>query len=276
MDPGVSPVSKAARKAAIEAEVARRDRATGVPPHLHVAILTSTSQARDGGRPFMTAEFVQSLGEQQAEEFNPDSSERFSPDSILHEVINIRDEEGDDPSPGGSRALPHSPRPLPELTHEAITAAIESNKPIRLLPNQGDFLPPDAPYADFSEFQGLLIFSARAARALRPLLEPSCRRVPVVCAGHELVGYELLAVEDVLDLANSETQFATDRLHKCPDILFRYTFFTDRLGRRAIFRVPCGSRMLVLQPFVDVARANGLRGFRFQRIWPRTTASPWL
>jgi hypothetical protein len=116
----------------------------------------------------------------------------------------------------------------------------------------------------------MMIFSAAAAEALSRLLEPSCQEVPVTCAGHELRAYRLVAVEDVLETGKS----SSDSFWTNPESL--PTFCTDRLGGKAIFRVPQREQTMVLRPFVEIVRAGNFNGFRFRQIWPRSAMKVWL
>ena len=163
------------------------------------------------------------------------------------------------------------------LLGRLIEDAIERGMPIELTPNVSDV--PNAPAADYCEFgsidDGLLIFSARAAAALRDLLEPNCQAVPVSCPGHALAAYRLHAVEDVLDAARSDGWWHDLKTRRHAIDITSYAFFTERLGRAAIFTVPQHWQVLVLQPFVDVVRGCGLSGFQFRKVWPRSTTARW-
>jgi hypothetical protein len=174
--------------------------------------------------------------------------------------------------------LPGDSSPAPdEITPEVIAAAIESGRPIELAPDPTLKLPPDTPLADYGRLDQLMIFSAAAARALGPLLTSSCREVPVTGGRHELRAFELTAVEDVLDPEKSEFEWLDSRTKRWMSGVLKFAFFNDRLGSRAIFRIPQLQHYdLVLQPFVDVVRAGGFTGFRFRRVSPHTTLKHWV
>ena len=224
-------MSKADRKAAIQAEIARRERESGVPPNLHVYTM----------RP------------QQADERGPRG---FSPVEV---VWRLRD-----------RKL------VEEMECRLLDAALREGKPIELVFDDAKYYVRGAPPADYCEIpfgrysfnHNLLIFSRRAADALRELLEPCCRRVPVSCKTHDLIAYQFQAVEDVLDAAKTDAWWNDYRTREYTTSINRYSFFTDKLGKAALFTVPQNSQLLALQAVVDVVRQHGLNGFVFRKVWP--------
>jgi hypothetical protein len=227
------------RRAAIEAEIARRELASGVPPHLHVYAFREHYSDEGGPRTFVPVRCVENLRKSEVDETRYDRG----------------------------------------LMGRLIERAVNGEGPIELMPDPSDCFVPGAPPADYCEFGGLqhrlMIFSDRAATALRELLEPSCQPVPVTCPGHEWVGYKLAAVEDVLDAMRSDGWWDDYTLRRRASDIKSYTFFTHRLGRAAIFTLPQHWQTLVLQPFVDVVRGREFNGFRFRKVWPRSTVARW-
>jgi hypothetical protein len=256
-------MSKASRKAAIEAEMARRDRASGVPVEKQVYVLTPDWKDRGGPRPFVPRVVAEWRAAQNGA--GVDDAEAQGPGGLdfggtFGEVLNLRamDDDGD----GAAAAAPRGP----SLPLDVVAAALAAGRPVELAPDPGDGDVADRPLADYSLVDGLTVLSARADAALRPMLGPCCRPVAVACAGHALAGYLVGTVEDVLDAAKCDADwkgFASD--------IRRFAFFTERLGARAVFRVPQYWKTLVLQPFVDVVRERGLCGFTFRRVWPHST-----
>jgi hypothetical protein len=227
------------RQAAIEAEIARRELASGVPPQLHVYAMRPRYSDEGGPRTFVPVRCVENLREAEIDERRYDR----------------------------------------DLMGRLIERAVNGDEPIELMPDRSDCFVQDAPAADYCEFGGLndrlMIFSEPAATALRELLEPSCQRVPVTCPDHELAGYKLDAVEDVLDAMHSDGWWDDYKVRRRASDIKSYTFFTDRLGSAAIFTLPQHWQTLVLQPFVDVVRAQEFNGFRFRKVWPRSTVAGW-
>jgi hypothetical protein len=227
------------RRAAIAAEIARRERESGVPLDRHVYAFRPHHSDEGGPRYFVPVRCSQNLRESEANESRYDRG----------------------------------------LLGRLIERAVSGEEPIELMPDPSDCFVPDAPPADYCAFgvlhDRLMIFSARAAAALRELLEPSCQPVPVTCPGHELVGYQLRAVEDVLDTAKSDGWWDDYKLRQRASDIKSYTFFTERLGRATIFTLPQHGQTLVLQPFVDIVRGREFTGFRFRKVWPRSTVAQW-
>lgn len=231
---------KSDRRAAIEAEIARRELASGVPPHLHVHQFRPRYSDEGGPRGFAPRRYVESSRKAEADETRVDRG----------------------------------------LMGRLIERAIQSGEPIELIPNPSELYTPGAPFADYCEFgggldDGLMIFSACAAAALRDLLEGSCQRIPVMCREHDLAGYRLRAVEDVLDAMRCEGSWHDLKQRRHAMDIKSYVFFTEQLGRAAIFTVPQHWRKLVLQPFVDIVRGGGFTGFRFRKVWPHSPVARW-
>ena len=233
-------MGKRDRKALIAAEVARRERESGVPP----------------GR------FVYAMRPLYAEEGGPRS---FVPALCAEHLREVR----------SKRALYDG-----DLWRRVLEWAIESGEAIELILDDAEGFVAGATPADYCEWglldDRLMIFSARTAGALGDMLEPCCQRVPVFCHGQEVVGYRLRAVEDVLDAAYSEGWWDDYKLRRRASDIKSYSFVTERLGRSAIFSVPEHWQTLVLQRFVDVVRGGGFNGFKFRKVWPRTTLELWV
>src|SRR5205823_2229717 len=129
---------------------------------------------------------------------------------------------------------------------ELLARAIHHGEPIHVEPQRepepGAIFIENAPLADFCEVgllnACLMIFSARAGQTLEQFLKPCCRPVPLRCSETPLVGHQLRAVEDVLDAAHSDGWWNDYKSRTRASDIKRYTFFTERLGRAAIFTVP--------------------------------------
>jgi hypothetical protein len=232
-------VSKAARRAAIAAEIARREAKSGVPPELHVYAMRPHYADEGGPRTFFPARRL--------------DTSRGKRESYTDEIREL----------------------LARATHYGEPIELEPERE----PEPGAIFVKNAPLADFCEV-GLLgasfmIFSARAAQTLERFLKACCQPVPLRCSETALVGYLLRAVEDVLDAAHSDGWWNDYKLRTRASDIKRYAFFTERLGRAAIFTVPQHWQTLVLQPFVDAAREAGLNGMRFRKVWPSIGWTTW-
>lgn len=165
------------------------------------------------------------------------------------------------------------PDPLPQLLQSART----EGRPIEMVADREPY--PGAPFADYSAWDSdnFLVFSRRAADALRALLAPAGTFIPLECREADLVGYMLDAADDVLDAGASQIDWRTSKGSRWIMKVDRYAFHTEKLGRFAMFR-PTGPALnppLVLQPFVDVVRSQPFTGFNFCRVWPAGEERWW-
>ncbi|MBI1371884.1 MAG: hypothetical protein GC159_03875 [Phycisphaera sp.] len=232
--------SKSERQAEIQAELARREAASDVPPALHVYLLNLHHADEGGPRTFFPIQLTEQL-------------DRSRHDPSLYD---------------------------PDLKYRLVQDALDHGEPIACALNKTECFVPDAPVADYSEIgmldSDLMLFTVRAEDALRPFLQSCCRKVPVECKEHALVGYQLESVDDVLDTEQTVASWIDHKTRTRASHISRYAFHTDRLGASAIFRLPQDSRSLVLQPFVDVVRSTGLIGMRFRKVWPHPALETWV
>ena len=155
---------------------------------------------------------------------------------------------------------------------QLLRLASDDGTPIELAPDRAQCTAPAGPPPDYCEY-GLLencmmIFSARAAAALRHQLIPACQEIPVRCPGHDVAAFRVRAVEDVLDAARSDAAWIGVTPRRFASHFRSFSFFTDRLGPTPIFMLPQYTRTFVLQSFVDIVRANGFTGFVLAKVWP--------
>ena len=233
------PMRKVSRQAAVAAELARRERQSGVPREKHVYLLHPHHTDEGGPQPFAPAEAVENL-------------RAANQDASLYDASLFR-----------------------RLTERATSGG----QPIDLIPDPMERWSRDLSPADFCTFgineDELMIFSSRAATALWQSLNSSCQTVPIRCSGHELFGFRLSAAQDVLDTQRSDAHWLDPAARTQASHIESYTLFTDRLGDASIFRVTQNFRILVLQRVVDVVRANDFSGFHFRKIWPRPPLETW-
>lgn len=230
-DRAATPGKKERLRAAMVAELARRNAALGVPDHLQVYVLRSYYADEGSPRQFAAMESV-------ARTQRWDSSE---------------------------------PNPLPDL----IEAARIHGKPIQMVADDAAVYERGTPYTDFCTCGEMMVFSRRAAEAIRHLLEPCGAFLPLACGEADLVGYQLMATEDVLDVEKAGASWDDPKTRRSASTIYTYAFRTDQLGRSAIFRVPQDSAILVLQSLVDVVRRHNFAGFCLSRVWPMVTGENW-
>ncbi len=130
---------------------------------------------------------------------------------------------------------------------------------------------------DFCEFNQLIIFSRRAYMALGPLLDGAGVVLPVTSDQGDFVGFRLDASIDALDEERSSVNWSqtVDHRVRWASSISRYAFHTNRLTSHSIFRIPQHWQILVLRPFVDVVRREGLTGMQFCRVWPNAMTGLW-
>ena len=160
-----------------------------------------------------------------------------------------------------------------ERWRDRLRRAAVQWEPVEIVPDDDPEIPPDLSVGDYSEFNGLMIFSARAATALRNLLQPCGVLLPLVCKTDEYVGFRLDAETDVLDVEKTRASWWPRK--EAASSIYTYAFHTERLGTAAIFRVPQHFEVLVNQEFVTTVRSHGFSGFRFCRVWPTAMATLW-
>jgi hypothetical protein len=223
---------KRGRQQAIQAELARRAAATGVPPHLQVYTVRPQYGDEGGPRRFLPASFVERSHTSDA------GSAQFDLDVV----------------------------------RRLVDRALSTNEPVELSPSTDRSYAPDAPYADYCEVSAtgctLIVLSSAADEVLHQLLAPCGRFVPVRCAGHPLVGFELTAVEDVLDVAKSEGSWFPPKTRERASRISRHAFHTAKLGAASMFRIPQHWQQYVLGSVVEAVEKARLTGFRFEQVWP--------
>ena len=158
-----------------------------------------------------------------------------------------------------------------EQWRDRLRAADECWDPVEVEPAKGYRVPRKRPVGDFSEFGELMIFSARAASELQHLLQPCGIFLPLRCAEGDYVGFRLDAVVDALDVARTRAHWMLPGTESASSI-YTYAFHTERLGTKAMFRIPQHFEILVSPEFVTTVRAAELSGFRFCRVWPAAMA----
>lgn len=156
---------------------------------------------------------------------------------------------------------------------ERLARAADKWEPVEIVPDNDPELPPDLPVGDYAEFNGLMIFSTRAANALEHLLRPCGLLLPVMCSVGEYLGFRLDAKRDALDLGKTRASWWPKK--EVASSIYTYAFHTERLGEAGIFRVPQHFEILVNREFVQVVRSHAFTGFRFCRVWPTAMATLW-
>jgi hypothetical protein len=229
----VNAMSRALRQQAIKAELARRDAAGGVPPHLHVYTVRPHYGDEGGPRPYLPVQWIERAR--------------------------------------AAREGREEPNDL-DLVRRSVDRALRSGEPVELAPSEDERYSPDAPHADYFEVHArgctLVVMSVRADQALRAMLAPCGRFVPVHCEGRELAGFELTAVDDVLDAVRSEVSWYPPPIQERASRIGRHVFHTDKLGAHLMFRVPQHWQQYVLGGFVAAVRDSDLNGCKFAQVWP--------
>lgn len=236
----MSRSAKSDRRAAIAAEIARRECESGVPAHLHVYALDRHHGDEGGPRIFIPIQWLKAA----------------------------EDDDGADAPSDGSEYWP-----------TILRKHLEQGEPLQFVLDPSRAYKRKGPPADYgllySGNDHLMIFSARAAEALDGLLSPCGRRVALQCPTHPLVGYRLEAVDDVLDVAKTRASWWGHSQRAQASSIYTYALRSEQLGRHAIFTVPQYWTPLVLQPFVDIVRSQGLTGFTFKKVWPAVGMAQW-
>jgi hypothetical protein len=126
--------------------------------------------------------------------------------------------------------------------------------------------PEDAgPKGDFPWLLDVPVFSSRAMRALRDLLEGHGEIIPMTIEGEEYFLFNVTKVIDALDEVNSEVikYFESPKIMRIP----RYIFSAEKLSGVMIFKIPNFYRVFVTDPFIERVKSAGLKGFWFPRLW---------
>jgi len=97
----------------------------------------------------------------------------------------------------------------------------------------------------------------------------------MACDQAELVGYLLETDLDVLNIERSDLASRPIKGKLFISNVYKYAFHTERLGPAIFTANGHAWRDLVLQPFVDIVRANRFAGFRFCRVWPAGSERLW-
>ena len=124
------------------------------------------------------------------------------------------------------------------------------------------------PPSDFPTLApGVPVFSLRAVKALKDILQKNGEIVPLSCSEGEYYAFNVTTFIDALDESNS----VVERFESSGRImqLNKYVFLGDRLGGAAIFRIPQFPRaeVYVTDEFRKIVIANGLLGFKFVNLW---------
>jgi len=124
----------------------------------------------------------------------------------------------------------------------------------------------------FNDFPclGMMIpaFSRRAVDALRDYLEPNGELLPVIHPAGEYYAYNCFTIAEVLDHTSTEALWSPIDV-RIAAIVHYYSLYPDRLQGLTIFRMrELANHVYVTTPFVERARAHGLNGFHFVKVWP--------
>lgn len=121
-------------------------------------------------------------------------------------------------------------------------------------------------------------FSRRAVDALRDLLEPNGELLPLISDVGEYYAYNITTVSDILDEQRSLLTGVGSSIGMNPN-KERYECFPEKMDGLSIFRLRHDWKFAmhcVAQPFVDRVRKHGLRGFRFNKLWPLAPGVSWF
>jgi hypothetical protein len=133
-----------------------------------------------------------------------------------------------------------------------------------------------APYNDFPGIDMVLpAFSLRACEALSDLLEPNGELLPILSHIGQYFFYNITAIVDALDTADSECEFWCDPPTTATEINY-FSFHESKLAGLSIFRIhewPMGA--IVSNQFVERVHAHRLNGFDFVKIWPYKRGTDW-
>ena len=140
--------------------------------------------------------------------------------------------------------------------------------------------PPEFPIGqdtstDFPGFQSIHVMSARAADALRDLIEGRVELLPLdVEGGDELYAVNVLRVSDALDEEASEVKRFPNDPSRIMRIV-RHVFDPERLAGETMFRLPQKprGRAYITDVFTDRVRETGLRGLELDDpVWTATSS----
>jgi hypothetical protein len=122
------------------------------------------------------------------------------------------------------------------------------------------------------------VFSQRAVDALSDILEPNGELLPLVTKVGRYWAYNILTVADIVDVDRS-VRYASSASFGASGVIddFRYyEILPEKLSGLTIFRLrQRRGGAYVTRGFVDRARAAGLRGMRFDKIWPWPKGTFW-
>lgn len=132
----------------------------------------------------------------------------------------------------------------------------------------------------FNDFPGLNfiypVFSERACKALRPVLEANGELLPLDSdTAQKYYFYNITTIVNALDHANSVAEFSSDPPTSTKWIDY-FAFHEEKLRGLSIFRLrEYSSEVMVTDEFVRQVEAAGLHGLSFTKIWPLPTGSNW-
>jgi hypothetical protein len=129
------------------------------------------------------------------------------------------------------------------------------------------FIPEHLPKGDVPGLSSHIpVFSPKAVDALTDFLKTNGELLPIICDEERYFVYNVTRMIDALDEENCELKLFDDG--DIMDIL-RFSFFPDRIGRTAVFKVPqcILTDVFVTEPFVERVQAVKLKGFKFRLVW---------
>jgi hypothetical protein len=136
----------------------------------------------------------------------------------------------------------------------------------------------DSRVRKFNDYPAVLtapVFSERAVRALRDLLEPNGELLPLESKLGNYWIYNITTVADVVDPDRSVVNWI-HRDWRLSSTIDRYEVFPERLESLAIFRIiEDPPSAFVTDVFVERARAAGLQGMNFIKTWPMPPGVIW-
>lgn len=111
-------------------------------------------------------------------------------------------------------------------------------------------------------------FSRRAVDALRDYLEPNGELLPVIHPAGEYYACNCFTIAEVLDHTSTEALWSPIDA-RLASIVDYYSLHPERLEGLSIFRMrELANHVYVTTSFVERARAYGLTGFHFVKVWP--------
>lgn len=121
---------------------------------------------------------------------------------------------------------------------------------------------------DFTEWGTIPVFSQNAVSALGEVLKANGELLPIQCSDIPLWVFNVTRTADILDEVHSEIHRFFDKRYMA---ISRYEFDASRIpADLCVFKLPPKhwSRVYVTDIFVKAVEDAGLKGFRFEQLWP--------